>query len=158
MSIYDIAIATADGSATTLADYQGKVMLIVNVASKCGLTPQYEGLEALYRAHRDHGLVVLGFPCNQFAGQEPGSAEEIASFCSTNFDVTFPIMGKIDVNGSDTAPLFKHLKSEAPGLLGSEAIKWNFTKFLIDRQGHVASRHAPTTAPAALEGEVAALL
>lgn len=158
MSIYDLPVATADGGETTLAPYRGQVMLIVNVASKCGLTPQYEGLEAMYRKHKEEGLAILGFPCNQFAGQEPGSAEEIASFCSLTYDVTFPIFGKIDVNGSDAAPLYQFLKKEAPGLLGSEAIKWNFTKFLIDREGRVASRVAPTTAPEAMEDEVTALL
>ena len=158
MSIYDLAVTAADGTETSLEAYRGQVMVIVNVASKCGLTPQYEGLEALYRRHKDEGLTVLGFPCNQFAGQEPGTAEEIASFCSLTYDVSFPILGKIDVNGSDAAPIFQHLKKEAPGLLGSEAIKWNFTKFVIDREGNVASRYAPQTGPEAMEGEVSALL
>ena len=158
MSIYDLPVKAADGTETTLAQHRGKVLLIVNVASKCGLTPQYEGLEALYRRHKDEGLEVLGFPCNQFAGQEPGTAEEIASFCSTTYDVTFPIYGKIDVNGSDAAPLYQYLKKEAPGLLGSEAIKWNFTKFLVGRDGQVVDRAAPTTTPEAMEGDVAKLL
>ena len=158
MSIYDLPVKTADGTETTLEPYRGQVMLIVNVASKCGLTPQYEALEAMYRAHKDEGLAVLGFPCNQFAGQEPGTAEEIASFCSLTYDVTFPIFGKIDVNGSGAAPLYQFLKKEAPGLLGSEAIKWNFTKFLIDREGNVAGRTAPQTDPAAMEKDVQALL
>ena len=158
MSIYDVPVRLADGSETTLEPYRGKVMLIVNVASKCGLTPQYEALEAMYRAHKDEGLVVLAFPCNQFAGQEPGTAEEIASFCSTQYDVTFPIFGKVDVNGPGAAPLWQHLKKAAPGLLGSEAIKWNFTKFLVDREGSVAGRTAPQTGPEAMEGEVKALL
>lgn len=158
MSIYDLPVTAADGSETTLEPYRGKVMLIVNVASKCGLTPQYEALESMYRAHKDKGLVVLGFPCNQFAGQEPGTAEEIESFCSLTYDVTFPIFGKIDVNGPGAAPLWQHLKKQAPGLLGSEAIKWNFTKFLVDREGNIAGRTAPQTAPEAMEGEVQALL
>ena len=158
MSIYDLPVKAADGTETTLEAYRGKVLLIVNVASKCGLTPQYEGLEALYRAHKEEGLEVLGFPCNQFAGQEPGSAEEIATFCSTAYDVTFPIYGKIDVNGSGATPLYQFLKKEAPGLLGSEAIKWNFTKFLVDREGNVAGRTAPQTEPRAMEGEVCKLL
>jgi glutathione peroxidase len=147
MSILDTPVKTADGAETDLSGYAGKVLLIVNVASKCGLTPQYTGLEALHRQYQDRGFEVLGFPCNQFGGQEPGSAEEIATFCSTNYDVTFPVFAKIDVNGANAAPLYKKLKSEAPGLLGTEAIKWNFTKFLIDRDGGVAERFAPTTTP-----------
>ncbi len=157
-AITQIPVKAADGSETDLSAYEGKVMLIVNTASKCGLTPQYEGLEALWRKYRDRGLVVLGFPCNQFGAQEPGSAEEISSFCSLNYDVTFPLFGKIDVNGSGAAPLWKHLKHEAPGLLGSEGIKWNFTKFLVDREGRVAERFAPTTVPGDIEGAVERLL
>jgi len=155
--IYDAAVRALGGEETTLSEHRGKVLLIVNTASKCGLTPQYEGLEELYRTHRDAGLVVLGFPCNQFAGQEPGSEEEIATFCSTRFDVSFPMYGKIDVNGANTHPLYKHLKSEQTGLLGS-AIKWNFTKFLVNRDGEVVARFAPKTTPKDLESKVAALL
>ncbi len=154
----DTPVTTLTGEPTTLRAYAGHVLLIVNTASKCGLTPHYKGLEALWQAHRDRGLVVLGFPCNQFGGQEPGSESEIASFCELNYGVTFPMFAKIDVNGAATHPLFAQLKSAAPGLLGSEAIKWNFTKFLVDRQGNVVHRYAPTTEPAALEADVLALL
>jgi len=157
-SIYDFSAARPDGSAVPLSDYRGKVMLIVNTASRCGFTPQYEGLERLYRDLQDRGLVVLGFPCNQFGKQEPGSADEIASFCSLNYGVTFPLFAKIDVNGPGAAPLYEWLKAEAPGLLGSEAIKWNFTKFLVGRDGQVADRFAPTTKPEALRGAIEALL
>jgi len=147
MNILETPVKAADGAETDLAAYAGKVLLIVNVASRCGLTPQYTGLEVLHRQYKDRGFEVLGFPCNQFGGQEPGNAEEIATFCSTNYDVTFPVFAKIDVNGANAAPLYQKLKSEAPGLLGTEAIKWNFTKFLIDREGRVAERFAPTTTP-----------
>ena len=157
-AITKIPVKAADGSETDLSAWAGKVLLIVNTASKCGLTPQYEGLEALHRNYGAQGFEVLGFPCNQFGGQEPGTAEDIASFCSLTYDVTFPIFGKIDVNGANAAPLWKHLKQEAPGLLGSEGIKWNFTKFLIDRDGKVAERFAPTTAPADIEGAIEKLL
>ncbi|MEZ0496574.1 glutathione peroxidase [Sphingomonas sp. IW22] len=156
--LHSLPVTAADGSQTDLSAWRGRVMLIVNVASKCGFTPQYAGLEALYRAHAAEGLVVIGFPCNQFGGQEPGSAAEIATFCSTSYDVTFPIMGKVDVNGADAAPVWRHLKKEAPGLLGSEAIKWNFTKFLIDRNGRVVARYAPTTTPQAIEPDIQQLL
>ncbi|NOY92804.1 MAG: glutathione peroxidase [Deltaproteobacteria bacterium] len=155
--IYDVDVTKLGGEETTLEEHRGKVLLIVNTASKCGLTPQYEGLEALYREHREAGLVVLGFPCNQFAGQEPGTDEEIASFCSTRFDVSFPMYGKLSVNGSDTHPLYQHLKAEQTGLLGS-AIKWNFTKFLVNRQGEVVERFGPKTTPATFAEKVAALL
>ena len=151
-------VTAPDGTATDLSRFEGQVLLIVNTASKCGFTPQYEGLEALYRKYKDRGFSVLAFPCNQFGQQEPGDAEEIASFCRLTIDVTFPVFGKIDVNGPDAAPLFRHLKSEAKGLLGSEAIKWNFTKFLVDRDGRVAGRYAPTTTPEALERDIEALL
>ena len=151
-------VTAPDGTATDLSRFEGQVLLIVNTASKCGFTPQYEGLEALYRKYKDRGFSVLAFPCTQFGQQEPGDAEEIASFCRLTFDVTFPVFGKIDVNGPDAAPLFRHLKSEAKGLLGSEAIKWNFTKFLVDRDGRVAGRYAPTTTPEALERDIEALL
>ncbi len=155
--IYDVSVTRLGGEETTLGEHRGKVLLIVNTASKCGLTPQYEGLEALYREHREAGLVVLGFPCNQFAGQEPASEEQIQSFCSTRYDVSFPMYGKINVNGSDTHPLYEHLKAQKTGILGS-AIKWNFTKFLVDREGNVVERFAPKTEPAALTAKVTALL
>lgn len=156
--LFTIPVRRADGSETTLAEHRGKVLLIVNVASKCGFTPQYAGLERLYRDLQDRGLIVLGFPCNQFGAQEPGDAAEIASFCSLTYDVTFPVFAKIDVNGEDTAPLYRHLKSEAPGLLGSQGIKWNFTKFLVDRAGQVVERYAPTTAPDAIRADIERLL
>jgi glutathione peroxidase len=153
-----IPVTAADGSATTLAEHASKVLLIVNVASKCGFTPQYEGLEALHRRYAERGLVVLGFPCNQFRAQEPGDAAEIARFCSLTYDVTFPIYGKIDVNGAGAAPLYRWLKSAARGVLGTRGIKWNFTKFVVDRSGSVVARHAPTTKPEALAAEIEALL
>jgi glutathione peroxidase len=158
MALYDISARRIDGSEGTLAEYRGKVLLIVNVASRCGFTPQYTGLEALYRKYRERGFVVLGFPCNQFGAQEPGSEAEIGSFCSTTYDVTFPLFAKVDVNGADAHPLWQHLKSAKPGLLGTEAIKWNFTKFLIDRQGDVVARYAPKDKPEDLDAAVAALL
>ncbi len=153
-----IPIKAADGSETDLSPYAGQVLLIVNTASKCGFTPQYEGLEALYRKHKDRGFAVLAFPCNQFGAQEPGDAEEIASFCRLTYDVSFPVFAKVDVNGADAAPLFRHLKKEAKGLLGSQAIKWNFTKFLVDRSGNVVERYAPTTTPEAIEKDIERLL
>ena len=158
MSVHDFEAATLDGKPVSLKDYAGKVLLIVNTASKCGLTPQYEGLEALYRKYRDQGLEILGFPCNQFGAQEPGTSEEIASFCSLTYDVTFPMFGKIEVNGPKTHPLYAYLKSSKKGLLGSEGIKWNFTKFLVDRSGNVLERFAPTVTPAELDGAVAKAL
>lgn len=157
-SIYDIEVKTIDGEGTTLAPYRGKVMLIVNVASQCGFTPQYEGLEKLYKKYKNDGFVVLGFPCNQFGAQEPGSETEIRQFCRVNFGVTFPMFSKIEVNGDRTHPLYRLLKSEQPGLLGSEAIKWNFTKFLVDREGNVVERFAPSTKPEALTEAVESLL
>lgn len=157
-AITELPVKAADGSQTDLSTYAGKVLLIVNTASKCGFTPQYEGLEALHRKYQDRGFAVLAFPCNQFGGQEPGDAAEIANFCKLSYDVTFPVFGKIDVNGPDAAPVFRHLKSEAKGLLGSEGIKWNFTKFLIDRDGNVVDRYAPTTKPEALERDIEKLL
>ena len=156
--ITTIPIKSSDGSATDLSSHKDDVMLIVNVASKCGFTPQYEGLEALQRQYRDKGFTVLGFPCNQFGQQEPGNAEEIANFCKLTYDVDFPIFAKIDVNGDDAAPIYKYLKDEAPGLLGSKAIKWNFTKFLVDRSGKVVKRYAPQTKPEELTGDIEALL
>jgi glutathione peroxidase len=158
MSIYEFQAETLDGHPAPLADYRGQVVLIVNTASKCGLTPQYEGLEALYRKHKDKGFSVLGFPCNQFGGQEPGDAAQIADFCSTSFDVSFPMFSKIEVNGPQAHPLYAYLKREKKGVLGSEGIKWNFTKFLVSRDGQVVDRFAPTTTPQALESAVEALL
>lgn len=158
MTIFDIEATTIEGAEKPLRDYAGKAMLIVNVASKCGFTSQYAGLGALYRKFADKGFVVLGFPCNQFGAQEPGSEKEIASFCSANYDVTFPMFAKIDVNGESAHPLYRLLKHEAPGLLGSEAIKWNFTKFLVDRDGKVVKRYAPTDTPQSLEKEIEAAL
>jgi len=157
-SVYDFSAQTLDGKPVALSDYAGKVLLIVNTASKCGFTPQYEGLEALYQKYRDRGLAVLGFPCNQFGAQEPGSAEEIGSFCQKNYGVSFPMFEKIDVNGEGAHPLYRWLKSNAKGLLGSEGIKWNFTKFLVDRKGHVVERFAPTTKPEDLQSDIEALL
>ena len=157
-AITEIPVREPGGEETDLAAHAGDVLLIVNTASKCGFTPQYEGLEALHRRYRDRGFAVLAFPCNQFGAQEPGDAAEIASFCSLTYDVTFPVYAKIDVNGPDAAPLFEHLKAAAPGVLGSRAIKWNFTKFLVDRSGKVVKRFAPTTSPEAIAPEIEALL
>ena len=157
-SIYDFSATTIDDKEQSLSAYRGKTLLIVNVASKCGFTPQYEGLEKLYRDDRERGLVVLGFPCDQFGHQEPGDADEIKNFCSLNYDVTFPMFAKIEVNGANTHPLYKFLKKEAKGLLGSEAIKWNFTKFLVDKSGKVVRRYAPTDAPASIGKDIEAML
>jgi glutathione peroxidase len=153
-----IQIKAADGSDTDLSPYAGKVLLIVNTASKCGFTPQYEGLEALHREYSERGLAVLAFPCNQFGAQEPGSAEEIADFCRLTYDVTFPVFAKVDVNGPAASPLFEQLKQGAKGVLGSEAIKWNFTKFLVDRSGRIVARYAPTTKPEAIAADIERLL
>jgi len=153
-SVYDFSATTLAGAEQPLAEYRGKPLLIVNVASKCGFTPQYEGLEAMYRRHRDGGLVVLGFPCDQFGHQEPGNAEEIRNFCALNYEVSFPLFEKVDVNGTGAHPLYRHLKKEARGLLGSEAVKWNFTKFLVDRDGKVVRRYAPTDTPASIEKDL----
>jgi glutathione peroxidase len=158
MSIFDFELHALDGSERTLNDYAGKVMLIVNVASRCGFTPQYAGLEALYRKHKDAGLVVLGFPCNQFGAQEPGTEAEIQSFCATNYGVSFPMFAKVEVNGANAHALYRHLKSAKPGLLGTEAIKWNFTKFLVDRRGEVVARYAPNDKPEDLEQDIVAQL
>jgi glutathione peroxidase len=158
VSIYDFEAESLDGKPAPLSAYRDKVVLIVNTASKCGFTPQYAGLEALYRKYRDRGLVVLGFPCNQFGAQEPGDAAEIANFCSLTYDVDFPMMRKIDVNGPKAHPLYAYLKSAKKGLLGTEAIKWNFTKFLVDRRGEVVGRFAPNVEPKALESAIEALL
>ncbi|HHE05822.1 MAG TPA: glutathione peroxidase [Epsilonproteobacteria bacterium] len=157
-TIYDFKITTIDGKETTLAPYKGKVMLIVNVASKCGFTPQYEGLEALYEKFKDKGLVVLGFPCNQFGSQEPGTEKEIQNFCRVNFGVTFPMFSKIDVNGDNTHPLYMYLKFQQPGILGTEIIKWNFTKFLVDKNGKVVERYGSSTKPKEIEKEIEKLL
>ncbi|MCY7340215.1 MAG: glutathione peroxidase [Sphingomonas bacterium] len=156
--IHSIPVTAADGSQSDLSDQAGKVLLIVNVASKCGFTPQYEGLEALQQKFAADGFSVLGFPCNQFGAQEPGDAAEIANFCSLTYAVDFPLFAKIDVNGDQAAPLYSYLKSEAPGLLGSEAIKWNFTKFLVDRAGKVVKRYAPQTKPLDITREIEALV
>ncbi len=158
MNLQDIAVQTIDGTPQTLADHSGKVLLIVNVASKCGFTPQYTGLEQLYQRYKDRGFEVLGFPCDQFGNQEPGNEAEIAQFCSLTYDVTFPMFAKVNVNGADAHPLFKHLKKAAPGLLGSEGIKWNFTKFLVDPSGQTVKRYAPTDTPASLAKHIEALL
>jgi glutathione peroxidase len=156
--LYDIEVTTIAGEKQSLAAYRGKVLLIVNVASRCGFTPQYAGLEALWKRYGAQGLVVMGFPCNQFGAQEPGDEAEIAKFCSLTYDVSFPLFAKIDVNGSNTHPLFEQLKSAAPGLLGIEMIKWNFTKFLVDREGKVVNRYAPNAAPEELSTDIEPLL
>ena len=158
MSIYDFNAETLDGKPAPLSDWQDKVVLIVNTASKCGFTGQYAGLEELYRKYRDRGFVVLGFPCNQFGAQEPGDAMEIASFCSLTYEVDFPMMRKIDVNGPSAHPLYSYLKKARPGFLGTKSVKWNFTKFLVDRTGEVTRRFAPKVEPKALEGAIEALL
>jgi glutathione peroxidase len=157
-TIYEIPFADAAGSEQTLAPYRGQVMLIVNTASQCGFTPQYKGLEALHRELGPKGLAVLGFPCNQFGAQEPGDAEEIKRFCTLHYDVTFPLFAKLEVNGSGTHPLFAHLKRERRGILGTEAIKWNFTKFLVDREGSVLKRFAPNETPEEIRAEVERVL
>lgn len=152
-SIYDAVVKDAQGQDVKLSEYKGHPILIVNVASKCGFTPQYEGLEELYRSYQDQGLVILGFPSNQFAGQEPGTNEEIQQFCKLTYDVTFPVLAKIDVNGDNEDPLYTYLKQEQGGLLGRK-IKWNFTKFLIDKEGNVVKRYAPNTAPKKIEDDI----
>ena len=157
-TIADFTVEKPDGSPLDLAEKQGKVLLVVNVASKCGFTPQYEGLEALQRKFGDQDFEVLGFPCNQFGAQEPGNAEEIASFCKLTYDVTFPVLKKVEVNGDGASPLYDWMKKEAPGLMGSKSVKWNFTKFLIDRDGKVVRRYGPTDAPASIEKDIAKLL
>lgn len=157
MNAHDFVVKAADGSDVALSAYAGKPMLVVNTASKCGFTPQYDGLEALHKRYGDQAAIIA-FPCNQFGAQEPGSAEEIAKFCSLTYDVTFPVMAKIDVNGDGADPFYKFLKKEKPGLLGSQAIKWNFTKFLIDGEGKVVARYAPTDKPESLASEIDKLL
>lgn len=177
MNVHDFEAAAADGATRRLGDFSGRFLLIVNVASKCGLTPQYEGLQSLYRDFQDRGLEILGFPCNQFGGQEPGTDAEIQEFCSTNFDVTFPVFAKVDVNGPDAAPLFAHLRAEAPGdfgpghgflyehvkntrpeAIGTDEVKWNFTKFLVDRDGEVLRRYEPTVTPEQIRADLDGLL
>ena len=157
-TIADFTVTTNRGHELDLEDKLGRVLLVVNTASKCGFTPQYDGLEKLYETYKDRGFEVLGFPCNQFGGQEPGSADEIAEFCKVNFGVTFPLMAKVDVNGDNASPLFDWMKKEAPGILGSKAIKWNFTKFLIDRRGHVVKRYGPSDAPEGIARDIETLL
>jgi len=157
-TIADFTVTTNRGESLDLKDKLGKVLLVVNTASKCGFTPQYDGLEKLYQQFKDRDFEVLGFPCNQFGAQEPGSAEEIAEFCKVNFGVTFPLMAKIDVNGDNASPLFDWMKKEAKGLMGSTSIKWNFTKFLIDRQGNVVKRYGPQDTPASIARDIERLL
>ncbi|MFC5302811.1 glutathione peroxidase [Azospira restricta] len=156
--VYDFSARSLDGRDVHLGEYRGQVLLIVNTASRCGFTPQYEGLERLYRDYRGRGFAVLGFPCNQFGAQEPGDAAEIADFCSTTYGVSFPLFAKIDVNGDNAHPLYRHLKEAKPGLLGTEAIKWNFTKFLVDRNGEVVERFAPAVKPDELRRAVEAII
>ena len=158
MNLYRIKVTTIDGQTIPMSTYKGRVLLIVNVASKCGYTPQYAGLDALYRKHERRGLTVLGFPCDQFGNQEPGDDASIKEFCSLTYDVSFPMFSKIDVNGAGAHPLYVHLKAAKPGLLGTEGVKWNFTKFLVDRGGAVIKRYAPTDTPEAIEPDVVALL
>jgi glutathione peroxidase len=157
-SVYDFSAVNLKGQPVELSSYQGKVLLIVNTASKCGLTPQYEGLETLYKAKNAQGLEILGFPCNQFAGQEPGGSDDIGEFCQLNYGVSFPMFEKVNVNGGDAHELFKFLRSEAKGLLGSEKIKWNFTKFLVSRDGKVLRRYAPTDKPEKIAKDIEKLL
>lgn len=156
--IYGFSPLDPSGKAKTLEDYRGQVLLIVNTASKCGFTPQFAGLEELYKQYKDRGFTILGFPCNQFGAQDPGSNGEIMEFCQLNYGVSFPMFGKLEVNGSDADPLFQYLKAEAPGSLGTERIKWNFTKFLINRKGIVEKRYAPTSKPVAIGKDVERLL
>ncbi|TFW10639.1 glutathione peroxidase [Massilia arenosa] len=158
MNVYDFSAVALDGAPVDLQQYHGKVALVVNTASECGFTPQYQGLEELYRRYRDRGFVVLAFPSNQFGEQEPGSADEIRTFCASKYGVTFPLFAKTDVNGDNAHPLWQHLKKEAPGLLGTQAIKWNFTKFLVRPDGTVFKRYAPNTAPADIAADIEALL
>ena len=157
-TIADFTVTTNRGQPLDLKDKLGSVLLVVNTASKCGFTPQYDGLEKLYETYKDRGFEVLGFPCNQFGGQEPGNADEIAEFCKVNFGVTFPLMQKVEVNGDSASPLFDWMKAEAPGVLGTKAIKWNFTKFLIDREGNVVKRYGPSDAPEGIAKDIEKLL
>ena len=157
-TIADFTAKLPNGEEVSLADKAGKVLLVVNTASRCGFTPQYDGLEALYRKFKDKGFEVVAFPCNQFGAQEPGNADEIASFCKLTYDVTFPLMGKVDVNGDGATPLYQWMKDQAPGLMGSKSVKWNFTKFLIGRDGKVVRRYAPTDKPEGIEKDIEKLL
>jgi glutathione peroxidase len=157
MGVHDYTVKKADGTELKLSEIDGPI-LVVNVASKCGFTPQYEGLEKLYRTYKDRGLTILGFPCNQFGGQEPGDAAEIASFCSLTYDVSFPVLAKVEVNGDGADPLYKYLKKSKPGLMGSQGIKWNFTKFLIDKDGIPVARYASTDKPESLAPAIEKLL
>lgn len=156
--LYDISVQSINGEKQQISAYKGKVLLVVNVASKCGFTNQYEGLEKVYQNYKDKGLEILGFPCNQFGAQEPGNEEEIKQFCQLNYNVSFPMFAKVDVNGDQAHPLFQHLKKQAPGLLGTEMIKWNFTKFLIDQEGRVLKRYAPQDKPEAIAKDIDKLL
>jgi glutathione peroxidase len=158
MTVHNFTVQAGPGSPRNLADYAGGPILIVNTASKCGFTPQYDGLQALHRKYGDRGLTVLAFPCNQFGAQEPGNEEEIKNFCSLSYDVSFPVMTKIEVNGAGADPLYTYLKAQKPGLFGTQAIKWNFTKFLVDKAGKVVARYAPTAKPASLEADIERLL
>jgi glutathione peroxidase len=157
-AVFDFEAETIAGDKLPLENYKGKVLLVVNTASKCGFTPQYKGLEALYQKYKDKGLEILGFPCNQFGKQEPGTASDISEFCELNFGVTFPLFAKVDVNGDNAHPLFNHLKQQAPGIMGTKGIKWNFTKFLVNKDGMVVKRFAPKDKPESLEAAVEALL
>lgn len=157
MSIYDFEVNTLKGEEESLSKYKGKVLLVVNTASKCGFTPQYKGLQEVYEKFKDRGFEVLGFPSNQFAGQEPGESDEIAEYCEINYGVTFPMFEKIDVKGDEAHPLFKYLSKEAPGVLGSKSVKWNFTKFLVDQDGRVLKRFAPKTTPQQIESDISKL-
>jgi glutathione peroxidase len=158
MSVYQFNVKTIDGEDISLEQYSGQVLLIVNTASKCGFTPQYKELQELYETYKDRGFSVLGFPCNQFMSQEPGSEEEIRSFCELNYGVTFPLFAKIDVNGSDAHPLFVYLRKQAPGIAGLNAVKWNFTKFLVDSNGNVVKRFSPATKPSEIANDIEELL
>lgn len=157
-TVYDFSAASLTGKDINFEQYRGKVLLIVNTASKCGFTPQYKGLQELFAQYKEKGLEILGFPCNQFGKQEPGEGEQISEFCEVNYGVDFQMFSKIDVNGDNTHPLYQHLKAEAPGLLGSKAIKWNFTKFLVGKDGKVVKRYAPTDTPASIEKDIVKLL
>ncbi|WP_339317076.1 glutathione peroxidase [Paenibacillus sp. FSL R10-2734] len=158
MGIYDFEVNTLRGAEESLSKYKGKVLLVVNTASKCGFTPQYKGLQEVYEKFKDRGFEVLGFPSNQFAGQEPGNSDEISEYCEINYGVTFPMFEKIDVKGDEAHPLFKYLSKEAPGVLGSKSVKWNFTKFLVDQEGRVLKRFAPKTTPQQIESYISKLL
>lgn len=158
MNIYDFRVKQTEGSDVSIGDFKGKTLLVVNTASACGFTPQYEGLENLYKKYKDKGLMILAFPCNQFGKQEPGSDSEIKEFCDLKFNITFPLMSKVEVNGDDAEPLFQYLKEKLPGIMGSQAIKWNFTKFLIDKEGKPVKRYAPKDMPESMEKDIEAIL